>query len=383
MGRNRYRLSNGFSSALPLCKKHGDVIWIKDHETPPGTYERLFVSVLYTYQIYELIDFARANPHISMIAGGPGIRTNHMALLRSIPDFPENLLLFEGTVESYFGEADYRYDWDIDFPAIEDDIDLVIMGYRVSNKCYWNKCIFCTHTEPGKDRSPLGFERFNSILDRSPYKNNWIFILHPSIPAKKLGIITQLPKRDNATFSVYLRAGKAEANEMIRLAGKLPNLCTLSGVEFPSNRMLKYFNKGITTDSVLFTAKALVDLGIKRVELSFIRNIPGITRMDLDEADAFFSRLPKQCVVLMFALTAKFGTQLSDDWKSRNDTGVEGSNWTIPLTDEERELNAEYVQIAKSHMPNVYSIGGFPTPVISRQGAGAPFTDCRLAPAHE
>ena len=137
---------------------------------------------------------------------------------------------------------------DISYP-----LPYLVLPLQASTSCYWGKCIFCD-CSANKDRYTL--KKVTRLVDEIEYLKNkyktkyfyfWDNALHPNYLNE---LADELNKRKIKIFySIYARF-EPEFNykllKKLRKAG-LAHVCW--GLDSASERVLKYINKGITTEN--------------------------------------------------------------------------------------------------------------------------------------
>lgn len=136
-----YALHNSYSDTVDLCKKHGDFIWFEEDSNPysleieKGT---LYISSI-LYKHMDIIScWIDEYSDIKFVVGGPGVIRDGVVL-----DKKPNVIWTTKSVEQYFNEPDFSYQWKLELPDIPEKDSELSFGYTLDTNCYWGKCIFC------------------------------------------------------------------------------------------------------------------------------------------------------------------------------------------------------------------------------------------------
>ena len=210
-------------------------------EPIPG--ETYMASCWYKYQVLDLFNWAKQNPDIEVIVAGPIVLHYDLRILGEIPNFKTCRV----DAEDHFN---FDTEWGLEIPKnVKGDI-----GYAVSltkgKGCYWSKCRFCKIT------GELNYRDIDEIpiIDHDGHKYIWLhtFALSPKMIDK---YYTQFPDRNDVTYQTYIRADRANVEAYKKVLPKLkvdPKYFGFDvGIEFPTNRMLQYMNKGTTIQDYL------------------------------------------------------------------------------------------------------------------------------------
>jgi len=290
-----YALANGFSDTYSLCKSIGKFIWldqsIDEFPIKEGT---VYISAFQIFNIYQIYKWAQQLKKVKFIVGGSAIDSGFLNL-ESI-EFPSNVMITSESVEKLFGFKDFTFDWGIDIPdEIVKDKPL-LFSYTIDNNCYWGKCSFCRYPQQlnkNRHKQEIKFE-FKNI---KPGTKKSVWIQSPSLtPTKMKYIIPRLPVQDDLNYILFLRGNKQEVDALEELYNTcdfdFSKLTIFIGVEFPSNRMLKWMNKGTTTDEIINFLNQTNKIKAKTIT-SYILGWNNLIEDDLREADQFIKSLPK------------------------------------------------------------------------------------------
>lgn len=280
-----YVFQNGLSSAWDRFKNEGDLIWIEPTEQIPSFNGNVYVSGWFYQDMVKTFTFAKNNPESSVVLGGPIVsQALHNTTFKT-----KNIKILKGDAEkNIFGNCLKTSRWNLEIPEKYNDAH-ISWTYPVDKPmtCYWGKCTFCQASQ--------GFNetKINEIpiLEIGKSKSIWLgsLCLHPISIYKAYSIA---PKRDDVFYYSYVRPTKQTADiiKKSNVFGEQYNF--VCGIEYPGNRMLKWMNKGTTTEEQLYTIKTLTGLGCE-VYLNFIVDWINITDEDLNEAEEFFNQLQK------------------------------------------------------------------------------------------
>lgn len=299
-------LCNGFSNISKFVEK--DIYWV--HYPLAGSFEETFqnnmdvelpfesgniyVSALYFIHLRQVIVWSLKYPKLKFVVGGPAIRHNNF------PFKSKNLKLVNDTANEYFNQ---KIDWDIVIPETEDpEKTTLIFGYDMGEKCYWNKCIFCRYNVESEDK-PFDESLIDKIQDKtSHFQRVMINITNPSLSPSMLDILPKLTERKgNYGFQIFLRSDKAIVKKLKEVLPKCnyPEIIRpFIGLEFPSDRMLKIINKGITLDTYL-QFKELTDQYNMVTYTKLILGWPNLIEDDVKEANKFFSNMNSNTTIMI------------------------------------------------------------------------------------
>jgi hypothetical protein len=265
-GLNYIGLGNGFSDTWDFCKDHGEFKWFFQRYTtkseqqkieeakiwcsnanPPITTENLvYCSAINIINLYQIYVWSRKFRDVTFVVGGPAVCSKLFSLKKPLP---ENMILTTKTVEEFFNISNFSYKWKLEVPDFKSDG--IAFAYTIDTKCYWGKCIFCGAHSFCKERKreKLEFE-FRDIN----YNGNILIRLNsPAITAGQISNFNKLPKRNNITYSLLMRGATAETKQLIDFTKNSDYDFKFSvgiGIEFPSNKMYSYMNKGITVEEI-------------------------------------------------------------------------------------------------------------------------------------
>ncbi len=296
--------NNGFSETWDLCKQHGDFYWLeykinsdyltnidhfKDTELPisKGT---IYVSCFYITQLWWIVILARKYSDIKFIVGGP--------VNGWVGELPANVITTDKTMEEVFGVKPFSYKWKLELPVAEKN-SLLHFTYPIEDRCYWSKCIFCTYsTNTHRIRScpKWEFEYIESNMKKI------VFIYSPSISPNYLKILPEQPDQENIEYAYFIRADVSETLKTILPKLSRPdNHMFACGMDFPSDRMLSYINKGLTKKDYIKLAKVFSGYDCTLL-FTMILGWPNLIENDIKEAENFINELKLVNPKVMFKI---------------------------------------------------------------------------------
>ncbi|MFP4256578.1 MAG: radical SAM protein [Desulfobacterales bacterium] len=319
--RGYWDLANGFSDTHDLCRSRGELWWV-EHEPEsekwymektytsrelPVEKATVYVSASYINHLYQAYVWARMYPGINFVAGGPVAAARGCDAETWEPlyfevskdaQLPQNLTITGKSVENLFGVPDFSGTWRLDLP--EDFVspqDPVYISYTLDNGCYWGRCIYCNIKEAPRElfrqRKKIGFEF--AELDHPGRKI--VRLNTGSITPKYIkDVLANLPVREDLEYRTFMRCSAAENRALAKVLAKreekFPELTLGIGIEFPSDRMLAYMDKGITTEDILETLGLCKRYGIK-VNGNMILGWGNLEDRDLRDMERFLESMPE------------------------------------------------------------------------------------------
>ena len=286
-GSKFHLLANGFSYVWD----YANPVWVELDQklnvvTPIdfSNYQVVYVSVSFFEHIFIVLDWARENPQISFIMGGPAI-TALPALQWEMYKIPSNVTGLDSLAESIFGlPLDPKR-----FKLVPPDPTISkLYNFHIENGCYWGGCKFCIYPKhyQGGD---MGFDL--EALWNAPPGGVWLGT--SSISPKNCRIFTELNYTDKR-YHCYVRGDSLILDALPKVLSNVKqpsSLRFLVGVEFPSNRMLKIMNKCTDIDTLARVINILIDAKCK-VSLTFMTGWGCLEENDIKEAEKFFKMLP-------------------------------------------------------------------------------------------
>ncbi len=315
-----YDLVNGFSDTYDLCRSKGDFCWI-GHESDSSLWYRestytgrplpiekgkVFVSASYINHLYQAVVWAWQYPEIQFIAGGPVAAARRCAgntweplyfALRDKAELPPNLTITGKSVEDVFGAPNFSGRWRLEIPGDKVPSHAPIyFSYTLDNGCYWGRCIYCNIKE-----APPELFRKRKVMDFE-----FAGIDHPGSKIVRLNtgsitpryireVLPNLPDPGDMEYRTFMRCAKAEnkalAEVLEQKGAAFPPLTMGIGVEFPSNRMLAYMDKGISTEDILETLHICARHKVA-VNGNIILGWGNLVETDLQDLADFLDRVP-------------------------------------------------------------------------------------------
>ncbi len=372
-----YDLSNGFSDTYDLCSEKGDFLWIEHEADNDKWYEeeiyqnralpfhngKAYVSASYVNQLYQAFIWAKQYPDIEFVVGGPvasercenkgGWNSVHFKVEDSLPS---NLFITGQSVEDLFGVPNFSGKWKLVLPESIPDNSRIYFSYTLENQCYWKKCPFCSIAQHSMDhfrkRKKMGQE-FNQF----PYKGHRIVRLNTGsiTPDHIKLVLPDLPNSNDIEYRFFMRAAKAETRALehviAQLDGNVPD-CTLGfGIEFPSDRMWTYLDKGTKMDEVFDTIELCKKTGFK-VNANVILGWNNLIKQDLKDLDFFMSMLSKNAVTTLQLrwLFAHPYTKIYDTYDGVRQSlklGPFNCGFNVRVNEEQKKLNLSAASIIK------------------------------------
>jgi len=316
-------LGNGFSDVLSYCKNRGEVHWVEHHgliwastykminnmmeldkfnDVPlPEHTDIVYISALYTTHLYQAYVWAKQYPEIQFVVGGPVLRSNIFELRGRLP---KNLILSTKTLEELFEIDEFSCKWELNIPDVD---ERVVFSYTIDTSCYWGKCIYCNFSMC-KDRIRQNPQyEFKGIKEPKNIRIN----TSSTTPKQFKDIIPNLPVMDDTTYEFYMRFGNCELEALKSVDFGTNKFKLMSGIEFPSDRMLKYMNKGITTQEIYNMLEFLENHQSNVSITTFI--ILGwneLTAKDIMNLQTYMDKLPNNCHISMTRLYARPYTKI-------------------------------------------------------------------------
>jgi len=372
-----FDLCNGFSDTWDLCRSKGDIYWVEQLADPSRWYDetaygnvplpitkgRVFVSASYVNHLYQAYTWACSHPDIQFVVGGPVASeraTNlpgwHSVHFKVTGALPPNLTLTGRSVESWFGVPDFSGTWKLTIPDVVPRGSRVYFSYTLENLCYWKKCPFCSiaqHSlEHARHRQDFGLE-FKDLT----YEGHKIVRLNTGsiTPAQIRAILPQLPRKEDIEYRYFMRANRAETRALqevvAELDGQIPDSTLGFGIEFPSDRMWKYLNKGTCMDEVMETLDVCRESGFK-VNANLILGWNNLVDKDLKDLEFFMGNLAENAVTSLQLrwLFAHPYTRIYETYEGRENSitlGPFNCGFNVRVNDRQRELNQTAAEIIR------------------------------------
>jgi hypothetical protein len=269
---------------------------------------------------------------------------------------PPNLTLTGQSVESLFKIKDFSEKWKIELPKDVPEDSKIYFSYTLENQCYWRKCPFCSIAQHCKEhfRQRKNLDLEFKDLD---FKGHKIVRLNTGsiTPEHIKALLPNLPTGDDIEYRFFMRAAKAETNALKQVVKQfnkeIPN-CTLGfGIEFPSDRMWKYLNKGTNMSDVVENLEFCMQTGFK-VNANFILGWNNLIDQDLVDLEGFMDRLSGNTVTTLQLrwLFAHPYTKIHDTYEGVEDTirlGPFNCGFNVKVDAVQKRLNLEAAKIIK------------------------------------
>ena len=371
---NYYDIGNGFSDTYDFCKSKGDFYFVKhdgmvlaamgkiltdtieyekfENMKLPFTKGTIYACAMVIPHMYQLWVWAKKYPNIKFIVGGPGAFSKMYVKTKKMPS---NMIIWEESLEEYFGFENFSYDWKVKIPDFLDGKN-VSLAYTLESKCYWGKCGYCNYAFCKQRKR----EKINFGFEDVPHNGTKIVRLHsPSLsPALMKQIFPILPERNNIRYDCYIRTGAGENKVLKDLIPKTQhhNLRFVTGIEFPANDMFTVMSKGITMqdvhDSINIFANTNHELSIFNILFQ-----KDITEKHLDDVQNFVDKIQPNNNINLY-ITRLFIKPYTEYFEKYKHDGVDVSlgpfyyGYLNNLTDKQIILNKKIKKILYTY-PNV------------------------------
>ena len=372
-----FDLCNGFSDTWDLCASQGDLYWVEQLADPAQWYDesaygevclpitkgKVFVSASYVNHLYQAYTWALAYPDITFVVGGPVASERscdrpgwHSVHFKVTGDLPPNLTLTGQSVESWFGRPEFSGTWKLEIPDVVPPKSRVYFSYTLENLCYWKKCPFCSIAQHSpahaRHRKKFGLE-FKDLT----YNGHKIVRLNTGsiTPAQIRELLPRLPQGEDIEYRYFMRANRAETRALqevvATLDGQIPASTLGFGIEFPSDRMWKYLNKGTRMDEVMETIDFCRESGFK-VNANVILGWNNLVPQDLKDLEFFMENLSENAVTTLQLrwLFAHPYTRIYEEYQGKENSitlGPFNCGFNVRVDDRQRELNRAAAEIIR------------------------------------
>jgi hypothetical protein len=191
--------------------------------------------------------------------------------------------------------------WKLDVPhqIVSPDAP-VYLSYTLDNGCYWGRCIYCNIKEAPKDL----FRRrthFACEFARADHPGQKIVRLNTGsmTPGYIREVLPILPVAGDLEYRTFMRCSRSENRALSGVleqnGAEFPELTLGIGVEFPSDRMLAWMDKGITCADILETLRICGQHGI-RVNGNIILGWDNLREEDLHDLERFLAQMPEKAM---------------------------------------------------------------------------------------
>jgi len=366
----RLIMCNGFSDTYDLCKNKGDFYWVDEHEMStlnlPITKGTIYVSATFMTQLIQVFKWTKKYPGIKFVVGGPIVGFPVVNTHKNIYGLVPNLELTTKSVEEYFNVDNFSGEWKLKINEIPEPThlyDTICFGYTISNNfCYWGKCDFCSMPKSIK-RTRENWQ--TSCIEDIEFDGVKLARLNTNAITctniKK--VIPNLSYNKNIFYDVYLRGQKNEyiaLNKVFKnFKSTIPNLKFRIGIEFPSDRILKFANKGTTVQDILQTIKILNQYDNIQIYSMFIVGWPDLNKNDVKSLKEFINKVGYIKRTFIFNLFCPVGSKLHDIYldsiKKKMFSGSFYKGYFPKLKNEQIKLNQQASEIIKGMANKVFS----------------------------
>lgn len=349
-------LMNGFSDTYSYCKNKGDFIWV-DVDNPStleipfskGTVHATCIDFEHAAIIY---NWAKRRPKVHFIVGGP------CSFFINGIDYEKlrNFEVYTGSVEEYFNIANFSMKWKLNLRDLPKHLkyESIYFSYTLGQNCSWKKCNFCSSYH-NNTRIRESF-RLRDILN-IPFDGTKQVALNTTGPSADnlLSIIPELRYDKNIIYELYFRSNKTAYMAMDEELAKFTNVPQMKvkcGIEYPVDRMLKYVNKGISSNDILRSMKMFSKYKNILTYGLFIVGWPNLTIEDLVELKRFRDRVPKFHQIHLHTLMCLHNTKIFNEYINDIDrlikVGPFERGYYPNLSDSAKHLNLRSRDIIKS-----------------------------------
>ena len=372
-----FDLCNGFSDTWKLCQRHGDFLWLPHLQDQnlwytPQAYANnklplskgiVYISASYINHLFQAYTWAVEYPGIQFIVGGPVAAERcavkglwHPVHFKITDTLPRNLTLTGQSMEAMLGAPDFCAPWRLELPPDVPEAGRIYFSYTLDNRCYWSRCPFCTiaqHApEHARKRKALDFE-FKNL----PFKGHKIVRLNTGsiTPEYIRQVLPHLPRRQDMEYRYFMRAAKAEANALRKvvkqLDGDVPASTIGFGIEFASQRMWDYLDKGTRMQEVIDTLELCRQSGF-RVNANMILGWNNLTDRDLSDLTHFMDSLGENAVttIQLRWLFAPPFTRIYQEYDGVEDSiqlGPFNCGFHVKINDHQKKMNLAAADIIK------------------------------------
>ena len=334
----KWSFSNGFSTAYKQLKNIGDFIWLKSGDEIPINSGNLYVSLQYKEDgLDKLIQKAIENPDMNITIGGPHFHTD---LNR---DFPSNITpVYDKSVEEHFNIKYSPDNWDLELPDGFDDIGYNFSLTHTNMDCYWGKCKYCKWSLKLYKELPV---LKIPIIEYPSHK--YIGLKSAAVPPNQMRkLLVDLPQRDDVSYNFYMRANETSLEMLQDTLPKMKthNLLISIGVEFPSNMMLNYMNKGTTKEIIFEVIKLLSNYEDVRMHLSFMLGWGNLKWDYVYEAEEWLDNLNEtvnlnKITMVLYRLFILKGTRIFYNTPTTSVKETKYGSYFCILNDEQQQMD--------------------------------------------
>ncbi|OGM10666.1 hypothetical protein A2Z67_06160 [Candidatus Woesebacteria bacterium RBG_13_36_22] len=282
-------LQNGFSSVWSLANP----VWVYQEKgilpELPVDVDEYYISVWGFADLAVSRAWAKKNPDKKFILGGPVVLYTPKSMVKKAFAEYKNVELLPNLSEDIFGIKFSSKNWGIKFPDIQERVS--IYSYHLGDSCYWSKCTFCTVPEGNTWIEPRDEYDVEMLWDAP---KGIVWLATPAIPPSKLDVLLRL-NYSGKIYRTFIRADKSTYDSLEKIIDRIPSKKMMFnvGVEFPSNKMLSKVNKGVTVSDLTRILNLIYERG-QQASCSYLTNLHGIGKDEVEEAKSFFKSLKDQ-----------------------------------------------------------------------------------------
>lgn len=358
-----FALCNGFSDTYDLCKNKGDFLWIDDSNLENSDYElpiskgTVYISSFYVAHLVQSHKWAKKYTDIKFVVGGPAVLSG----VDYRTSRPSNLEFTTKSVEEYFNVPNFSSKWKLELSDIKEDLnkyDVLTFSYTLETLCYWSKCTFCNYHFRSRIRKNVDLSYVNSINFDGVKQ---VRVNTPAItPAFMKKFFQNITYEKNVIYDFMMRCDEpvytALETNLNGFDGIIPNMKVRFGIEFPSDKMLKFMKKGITVNNALKALSIANKFENVNFYTMYMVGWPNLDRDDINSLKYYVSKVPKTDSIIIFKTFYKFNTDLYDVYKDRIRRNVyEGDfyrGYFVDLIDDELKINMEARDLMKTMPAN-------------------------------
>jgi radical SAM superfamily enzyme YgiQ (UPF0313 family) len=168
-------------------------------------------------------------------------------------------------------------------------------------------------------------------------------------------VFPHLKYSDDLEYDFMIRCDRdvytALKDNLNKFKGHIPNLKFRFGIEFPSDRMLQFMNKGTTVDGIIEALSVADNFDTVNFYTLYMLNWPNLIQEDIESLKDYITRVSKVDAVIVFKTFFKINTPLYDMYKHQVRRHVyEGDfyrGYFVQLTEEQFEINAQAWELMK------------------------------------
>ena len=332
----RIVLYNGFSTCYNLCS---DIISIEVRNSDPGyilkslrdaitskDYKNVYVTACHSWETFFIYTMAIEFPLVNFLIGGSGaVWESRTASFPVIPNFK----LTTESIESIFPNFCERQ-WGLNIPDIVNDDSIKTVEFLMGSSlrdCTWGKCKFCiintgfTHADSTKYIDIDFIKNVPKYLIKDKLVK--IYLGYPDTTLEELDALLPVINYDDSIwYRFQMRSVKFKdlykLKELFLKIKRTERIQISMGVEFLSNRMLKYMNKNREVKDYIGTINLLLDFKVN-IKLNFILGWNNLTPQDVYELKEGMSQIDCSTIICMlsrFIIFDKFTEgNFGDDFK--------------------------------------------------------------------